>query len=135
MPEQSKDLPLSPRSVFTQYSSDSKLKLNLIICIFLWTGTTFCQYLASYTLKNLPGDFYKNLYASTASEVVAIICSGIISNKIGFKNTLIFGYALAFTSGWCVASSSGESEYLYAFFVLLSRFGICITFNMNYVAN
>ena len=33
-----------------------------------------------------------------------------------------------------MTSSQGESELLYAFFVLLSRFGICITFNMNYIA-
>ena len=100
----------------------------------LWTGTTFSQYLASYTLKNLQGDFYMNLYASTSSEVVAIILSGVIQNNFGFKNTLIIGFLLAALSGYAVTVSTGESQMLYAFFVLLSRFGICITFNMNYIA-
>ena len=115
-------------------SKDSALRLNLVICTVLWTGTTFSQYLASYTLKNLPGNFYKNLYASTSSEVAAIVLSGVIANEIGFKTTLILGYAIAFVCGFCVTISSGEAEYLYAFFVLMSRFGICITFNMNYIA-
>ena len=74
------------------------------------------------------------MYASTSSEVLAIIASGIISNKIGFKKTLTFGYLLAAVSGVAVTTSSGDSELLYAFFVLLSRFGMCITFNMTYVA-
>ena len=41
---------------------------------------------------------------------------------------------MAGVCGCAVTSSSGESEVLYAFFVLLSKFGICITFNMNYIA-
>ena len=89
--------------------NDSSLKLNLVIMTFLWTATTFSQYLASYTLKNLQGDFYMNLYASTSSEVVAIILSGVIQNNLGFKNTLIIGYFLAGISGFAVTKSSGES--------------------------
>ena len=75
-----------------------------------------------------------NMYASTASEVVAILISGVIQNQIGFKYTLLLGYAMAGVCGFVVTCSSGESELLYALFVLLSRFGICITFNMNYIA-
>ena len=75
-----------------------------------------------------------NLYASTSSEVAAIMLSGVIANKIGFKTTLILGYTVQFISGFCVTVSSGETIYLYAFFVLMCRFGICITFNMNYIS-
>ena len=110
------------------------LRYNVIICTILWTGTTFSQYLASYTLKNLPGDFYKNIYASTSSEVAAILLSGIFASQFNFKSTLIFGYVLAFVSGFFVTTNPFESETIFAFFVLLSRFGVCITFNMNYVA-
>ena len=127
---------MTPRTAVSTYAlfEDGVFRHNLIICTTLWTGTTFSQYLASYTLKNLPGDFYMNLYASTSSEVAAIILSGLIAGEYNFKNTLMFGYSLATISGFFVAASNGESEYLYALFVLLSRFGVCITFNMNYVA-
>ena len=130
------DLPMSPRTAISSYSlvNESTYRHNLIICTFLWTGTTFSQYLASYTLKNLPGDFYINLYASTSSEVAAIILSGFFAGEYNFKSTLMGGYALASVSGFFVAVCNGESEYLYALAVLLSRFGVCITFNMNYVA-
>lgn len=33
-----------------------------------------------------------------------------------------------------MTASNGEDQVLYAFLVLASRFGICITFNMNYIA-
>ena len=75
-----------------------------------------------------------NLYASTSSEVAAIILSGFIAGEYNFKSTLMGGYMLAAISGFFVAASNGDAEYLYALFVLLSRFGVCITFNMNYVA-
>ena len=130
------DVPMSPKSAISTYAlvEDSIFRHNLIICVMLWTGTTFSQYLASYTLKNLPGDFYMNLYASTSSEVAAIILSGIFAAEYNFKSTLMGGYVLAAVTGFLVAMGNGKYEYLYALAVLLSRFGVCITFNMNYVA-
>ena len=40
---------------------------------------------------------------------------------------------MAAVTGFFVAMGNGDYEYLYALAVLLSRFGVCITFNMNYV--
>ena len=105
-----------------------------MICTALWIGTTFSQYLASFTLKNLPGDFYMNLYASTISEGTAIVLSGVFASTYDFKATLISGYVLAFLAGAFVTANPTDSQMLFAFFVLLSRFGVCITFNMNYIA-
>ena len=67
--------PAAPRS---EVMRDPGIRMNLTLMTILWTGTTFSQYLTSYTLKNLPGDFYTNVYASTASELIAIILSGAI---------------------------------------------------------
>ena len=82
----------------------------------------------------MPGDFYTNVYASTTSELIAIILSGAIQNKIGFKHTMLLGYFIAGVSGYAVSFSTNQPELIYALLVLLSRFGICITFNMCYIA-
>ena len=57
-----------------------------------------------------------------------------MERQIGFKNTLILGYVLAVVGGFLVTVSSGESEHLFALFLMLSQFGICITVNTNTIA-
>lgn len=95
--------PVTPRS---EVMKEPGIRMNLTLMTILWTGTTFSQYLTSYTLKNLPGDFYTNVYASTTSELIAIILSGAIQNKIGFKHTMLLGYFIAGVSGYAVSFST-----------------------------
>ena len=75
-----------------------------------------------------------NIYASSSQELVAILFSGVLERQIGFKSSLLFGYLLAGIFGALVSVSEGNSDTLYALFLMLSRFGYCITVNVNTIA-
>ena len=46
--------------------------------------------------------------------------SGVVERTIGFRNTLILGYALAVIGGLLVSVSDGNSEVAFAIYLMLS---------------
>jgi len=52
---------------------------------FIWVAVSFDYYLVGFELKYLPGDIYVNGLASSISDNVAYVVSGLMYAKIGWK--------------------------------------------------
>ena len=76
-----------------------------------------------------------NQAVSGVSEVAAYAISGWAIGKIGLRKTLLCFFALAAVGGLLLLSVKEGSDFIFAFFVLIAKFGVSGAFNGVYIGN
>ena len=104
-----------------------------MLMIALWSVSSLDYYLISFFMKYIPGDIYVNTTASSVSELIATVISGLIYNLFGAKTAFFLSFALSALGGFLIAFIPNTSTFLIAFYVLLAKFGISVTFTMVYL--
>ena len=102
----------------------------------VWLSTSFGYYLI-LTLINTFKHVYITALSSSASEISGFILSGIFYERIGVKLSLILAFAVS-TAGGVLILAWGlqhQDSVLFFIFFLLTKFGVTVTFNINFAAN
>lgn len=95
---------------------------------FIWASFSFNFYLIGIDLKYLPGDLYRNSLASGIADIIGMIISGVLIQKISAKETLKLFFLIAGFSGLVLMFSTNFSFL----FLFLSRGCICATGNIMF---
>ena len=99
----------------------------------------------SFLIKYFPGNIYANALMSSASETAGDLCMGLMYNKLGTKTSYLFMLSLATLGGLGMIYYEYKSHYygdntlqgaawIFPALVLISKFGISATYNVNYIA-
>ncbi|CDW72064.1 organic cation [Stylonychia lemnae] len=115
---------------------------NLLIMIFSWSTASFGFYLIPYFLSSINTLLHENRYnvfelaiASSISEILANVFCYVITSIFPNKKSLILSYILAFfgSMGFWVAKDTVLSSSNILYYVLFSKFGITVAFDVTYV--
>jgi hypothetical protein len=116
--------------------------------IFSWSCSSFGFVLIPYFLSNISptlaaypeSDTKTNVFylaiASSIAEILACFYSSVITRVLSNKNSLISSYGLAFLGsiGFWVAKDNIDTIQSYIiYFILFSKFGVTVSFNISYV--
>ena len=115
---------LKQRSVITQ----------LILLAYAWSSCSFCYYMIGFLLKYLPGDIYDNTYAAQLSEIIGFFLASIIYAKLDLKPSFFLGYSIAIIGGILIIFVGDNHTELMPIFVIMAKFGICISFQLVFIA-
>lgn len=109
------------------------IQINLILYCFMWSISSFNYYLITFYMKYVPGSIFVNTTASSISENLSYVVSGLLLNIIGIKLCYISALIIAIAGGICLVlfPVGGLWE---ALFVLIAKFGISWSFNNCYLS-
>jgi hypothetical protein len=85
-------------------------------------------------MKYINGDFYTNIFVSSASELVAYVISGVLYQKIGIKLTLVVFFGISIIGSVTYMIFGDADEALVPIMILGAKFGVSSTFNIAYLA-
>ena len=109
--------------------------MNLIFACLVWSCAMFNFYMIVFYLRYFPGSIFENSIWFALSDFFAFLISGMLLKKLGSPNrSLILSFSL---------SALGAFMYLFLFwdlrlvpiFIILSRMGNSMAFNIVYVSN
>ena len=78
---------------------------------------------------------YYNTLTSSSSEIAAYCVSGFLFEKLGLKSTFAFAYIISLVGMISLIFYTGDDKSMFALFVMGSKFGLCLSYNLAYVAN
>jgi len=73
------------------------VRLNLFIMLGVWITTQIDYFVINFNLKHMDGSVFLNMSLAGVSEIFAHIFVGVFFTKLGPRNALMMGYALALT--------------------------------------
>ena len=101
----------------------------------IWMTNSFCYYLISYQQKYLNGNLFVNISLSSIAEPIAYLSSGYLRHKTSLKVVFVFAYIISSLGMILLTFVDTSSVSLLAFFILLSKYGLAFSMNMEYIAN
>jgi len=110
--------------------------------IYSWSTASFGFYVIPYFLSNINTLLHQNKYnifelaiASSISEILANTFCYFITSIFPNKKSLVLSYILAFlgSMGFWIAKDTVLSSSNILYYVLFSKFGITVAFNVTYV--
>lgn len=101
----------------------------------VWTSASFGYYLIGPQLKYIKGDFYLNNITSAITEIIANGVSGVIFQLLGINKTLLISYTVALAGMVSLLAANTSNQALLSLFILGSKCGVCLLFNLAFVAN
>eukprot|EP00347_Sterkiella_histriomuscorum_P011808 403371019 len=137
---QSQDIQIVEK--FDQLFKKKRYLLNLLIMIFSWSTASFGFYLIPYFLSSINSKLQQNSFnvfqlgmASSVSEIFANVFCYFITGLFPNKKSLIYSYILAFLGsvGFWAAQDSVFNSSNILYYLLFSKFGITVAFNITYV--
>jgi len=66
---------------------------------YIWSACSLTYYMIGYYLVYLPGNIYNNTFASTAAELLAVTCGGIIYGTFFAKKTFTISFGVSLLGG------------------------------------
>lgn len=103
--------------------------------VIVWCSVSQCYFLIAYEIKYIRGNVFLNAIVSQSSEIFACAFSGVLIKIFDIKTTLLVGYVLAFLGMFLLIYYPNIDPMYYMIFILLSKFGISINFNLAFVGN
>ena len=100
----------------------------------MWANQSFSFYMIIYYLKYLPGDIYKNSFASGGADVVSGLVAGFLYSKIGLKNSFSTLLSLSIAGGLIIILMGDSATFWMPVFVIITKLGISGGFNLVYVS-
>lgn len=88
-----------------------------------------------FYLVYLPGNVFRNTFASTAAELVAVTFGGVLYGKLLAQKTFALSFAVSLVGGILIVLFSESVTVMMPEFVIISKFGISCAFLSVYIAN
>ena len=101
----------------------------------MWIAFAFNYYLIFFQIRYMEGDFFINTIVSSVSELVAYAISGLIIDRIGMKPSYIFSYSVILIGSVLYVIFRETHANFTPFLLLLTSFGTCFGFNINWNSN
>ena len=114
--------------------SDRTIVVNLILMTVFWTTCSLDYYMILFFLKYLPGNIYINTTLSGLADTLAYGLSGFVMQKFGVKLAFMVSFILASCGGLLLIIFFQADGALIAVFVLFTKIGIALAFNLCYLA-
>ena len=106
--------------------TESPHRQNLMILVFIWCTLSFSYFNVGFVLKYLQGDLFKNVYASSISEIIAKASSSFILLYVGLKPLFGITFGLTLIGSLALIFLGSENEFLVSAMVLVAKFGISV---------
>jgi hypothetical protein len=111
------------------------LRMNLIFLCVIWSAAMFNFYLITFYLKYFPGSIFKNSLFFALSDFASFTISGTILKKWNNPNrALLASFGLSGV-GAVIYLLFYWQHSLIPVFVILSRIGNSMAFNVVYISN
>lgn len=65
----------------------------------MWSCCSLSYYFIGYYLIYLPGNVYNNTFGSGGSEVLAVLCGGIMYSYLAAKKSFLISFSISITGG------------------------------------
>jgi Na+/melibiose symporter-like transporter len=96
---------------------------------------TFNYYLIYFQLKYMRGDFYLNTLATSCSELLAYILSGLILTRLGLKLSYLFSFFIVICGSLLYFFLRESHEHLTPLLLIAASFGISSSLNIDWNGN
>ena len=103
--------------------------------VVIFISASFGYYLIEYQLRFIKGEMYYNTLTSSSSEIVAYIISGYLMEKLGLKVSFVLAYIISLAGMFSLLFYSGDDKFMFSLFVMGSKFGLCLSYNLAFLAN
>lgn len=116
------------------YLRQSVVFKNVCIMAYMWAMCSFCYYMIVFYLKYLPGDIYSNTFASSGTDCLSVVTSGIIYKKLGVRKTFTFLLIFSVIGSLLIIFFGEKNEAFMPFFVVVAKWGISGSFIVVYIS-
>lgn len=103
--------------------------------MLIWCCSNFDYFLINNQLSSMPGNAYINYYIGDSAEIVANFLSLSIIQAFGFKLTMVPAYTIGLSGMIVLSFLKPEQAALKYIFIVITKFGICSTYNLSYIGN
>ena len=121
--------------VFKELFTIAYFRRNTLILIVCWSSVSFNYYLVNFLLQFIEGSIYNNSIASSMSDVISILFSGMLLSKLGLKLSFVIYFLLATAGGVLYLIFGADHPEDVAIIILIAKFGVSAAFNLVYIAN
>ena len=112
-----------------------ELLIILIVMISMWMCSSVNVIIIDLYIKYIPGGIYINFFIAGCAEISANITAGIVFSKFGPRITYATAFLVSLGGGVAlIFQEKYTNNYLIAFFVLLAKFGACMSMCCCYVS-
>ena len=108
--------------------------INLAIFSYLWGACSLNYYLLEYYLRFLPGNLYENYFASSCSELIAVVTAGFMYKFFKAKRTFQISFSIAIVGSSLIVFFGSLTLKLMPVYVIIAKFGIAAAYLTVYVA-
>ena len=103
--------------------------------IIMWMSASVNVIIIDLYIKYVPGGKYINFAIAGVAEIFANITAGIVFSKYGPRITYAAAFIVSLGGGVALLFQEDyTNDYLIAFFVLLAKFGACMSMCCCYVS-
>ena len=121
------------------YFKQRDIVINLVVFVYVWSGTVFAFFNLNFHIKFLPGKVFANYLCADISNIVASIVSVVLIRYLGRRTTFTLNFVIALIGSICIFTAQMpetrvDPHYWMPLFVLISKFGISGNFVNLYVS-
>lgn len=111
--------------------NNKKYLINLIIIIAMWCASSICFFIIGFYLKYIPGNVFQNVIIVSVADQLSSVTAGILAQKLGAKNTIVFSFALAAISAPVIIFYKDNITVMIS--ILVTRYGINSAFTLCFI--
>lgn len=102
---------------------------------YVWSTSSVCYYMINLYMQFLPGNIYKNSFASSFSEICAVIIGSAFYTLLQQKNCFTASFSIAAIGGLLITFSAGcnNNEFFIPLYVMIAKFGISCSYMFLYM--
>ena len=90
----------------------------MALTILFWIGCEFCFFMIGFYMKYMPGDIFTTISLQTFCTCIAFTSAGLISSKIGLKETIALSFLIATLGSYQMITSPVVP------ILILTKFGV-----------
>lgn len=109
--------------------------INLLLMMLIWIASSFNIYLISYSIKNIPGDFFMNNLISSITDIPVAFLGGYLYHKFGLRLVLISFFTVALCGSISIIIFSETNASLVPIMIAFAKNGVKVTFDICYLGN
>jgi hypothetical protein len=70
--------------------------------VYIWIASSFNLYLLTYSVKNIPGDYFMNQLISSTADIGLVVLGGFAYGKLGLRPVLILFFVISLIGGFLI---------------------------------
>lgn len=114
------------------YLRQRVIRVNLVVMAYMWACCSFGYYMIIFYLKYLPGNIYNNSLSSGGTDLIAVLCAGVLYSRFGIKMAFTFLFSLSVIGGFIIIFLGESASVWMPVFVVICKFGISGGFVLVY---